>query len=269
MEVEIYKMIYKRSNNTEKLRILGENFVKHNKNKGNIIINNKKEKIKSIIPIDNYKPNKIKIILIKNIYNISYMFKDCVLLESLSYITTIKENKIDDENIEDDIQVIDTENINSINNENNSINVKTISDDNTEYYWSDISSIKIYSETNESSLKINFNNLIDMSHMFSNCNSLKYIPDISQWKVNNTGNMVNMGYMFSNCSSLLSLPDISKWNTNNVINMSYIFSNCSSLLSLPDISKWNTNNVINMSYMFSNCKSIKSFQIFQNGILVI
>ena len=48
MEVEIYKMIYKRSNNIKELKILGENFVKHNKNKGNIIINNKKEKLKNI-----------------------------------------------------------------------------------------------------------------------------------------------------------------------------------------------------------------------------
>ena len=33
-------------------RILGENFVKNNKNRGNIIINNKKKSIISIIPID-------------------------------------------------------------------------------------------------------------------------------------------------------------------------------------------------------------------------
>jgi len=30
--------------------------------------------------------------------------------------------------------------------------------------------------------------------------------------------------MFSNCNSLLSLPDISKRNTDNVIDMSYMFS---------------------------------------------
>ena len=43
MEVEIYKMIYKRTQNTDKLRILGKNFVINNKNKGKIIINNKKK----------------------------------------------------------------------------------------------------------------------------------------------------------------------------------------------------------------------------------
>ena len=56
-----------------------------------------------------------------------------------------------------------------------------------------------------------------------------------------------MSYMFSNCESLTSLPDISNWNTNNVTNMSYMFSNCYSLKILPDIFSWNTNNVTDMS----------------------
>ena len=70
--------------------------------------------------------------------------------------------------------------------------------------------------------------------------------------------------MFSECELLLSLPDISKWNTNNVSDMRCMFSESSSLSSLPDISKWNINNVIYMNNMFYNCsntifsKSIKS-----------
>ena len=53
-----------------------------------------------------------------------------------------------------------------------------------------------------------------------------------------------MGEMFSYCESLISLPDISKWNTTNVTNMNHMFYFCNSLKSLPDISKWNTTNVI-------------------------
>ena len=49
--------------------------------------------------------------------------------------------------------------------------------------------------------------------------------------------------MFSECNSLSSLPDISTWNTSNVIHMNWMFSGCNSLSSLPDISKWNTSNV--------------------------
>ena len=59
-----------------------------------------------------------------------------------------------------------------------------------------------------------------MSYMFSNCNSLKCIPDISFLKTINVGNMINMSYMFSNCKSLISMTDISYWKTDNVIDMS-------------------------------------------------
>ena len=42
MEVDIYKMLYKIKNTNINLRILGDIFVRNNKNKGKLIINNKK-----------------------------------------------------------------------------------------------------------------------------------------------------------------------------------------------------------------------------------
>ena len=63
------------------------------------------------------------------------------------------------------------------------------------------------------------NNLRDMNKLFTSCNSLKYIPDISKW---NTFNVVNMESIFSFCYSLESLPDLSKWNTKNVKNIPFI-----------------------------------------------
>ena len=65
--------------------------------------------------------------------------------------------------------------------------------------------IKIYKEIN------------DMSEVFYNCESLKYLPDISKW---NTNNVNNMSYMFYYCELLKYLPNISKGNTNNVNDMS-------------------------------------------------
>ena len=59
-----------------------------------------------------------------------------------------------------------------------------------------------------------------------------------------------MKCLFSECENLFSLPDISKWDTKNINDMSFIFYKCSNLKELPDISKWNTSNVINMSGMF-------------------
>ena len=73
-------VIYKR-----KLRIIGENFCRNNKNKGKLIINNKKSEIKEFINIENINKEqiKIKMVLIKNLYNKSYMFKDCKTLLEL------------------------------------------------------------------------------------------------------------------------------------------------------------------------------------------
>ena len=120
MEVDIYNMIYKKPKTFDKLRILGEKFVINNENKGNIIIHNKREKIKSIIPIKNSKRIKIKMVLIKNINNISCIFKDCELLESFSYknLKQIKDNIINEKNMD----IIDNESINLINYLDNNIN---------------------------------------------------------------------------------------------------------------------------------------------------
>ena len=84
MEVDIYKMIYKVANCD--LRILGEFFVKYNKNKGKLIINNKKQKISEFINFISVKDDKykIKLLLTKNIHNKSYFFKDCTTLLELS-----------------------------------------------------------------------------------------------------------------------------------------------------------------------------------------
>ena len=98
------------------------------------------------------------------------------------------------------------------------------------------------------------NNITNAKGMFSGCNSLKSLPDISKW---DTKNVTNMGYMFSGCSSLKSLPDISQWDTKNVTDISYIFSGCSSLKSLPDISQWDTKNITDMSYIFSGCNLLQ------------
>ena len=73
----------------------------------------------------------------------------------------------------------------------------------------------------------------DMSFIFSNCISLGFLPNISQW---NTFNTKNMKALFKNCSSLPLLPDLSKWNTDNVNDLSELFSGCPSISKLPDLS---------------------------------
>ena len=54
---EFWKDIWNKS----KLRIMGENFCRNNKNKGKLIINNKKSEIKEFINIENINKEQIKI----------------------------------------------------------------------------------------------------------------------------------------------------------------------------------------------------------------
>ena len=55
METEIYKMLYKINKNMTNLTILGEEFAKNNKNKGKLIIKNKKFRLKNVIKIEDNK----------------------------------------------------------------------------------------------------------------------------------------------------------------------------------------------------------------------
>ena len=71
-----------------------------------------------------------------------------------------------------------------------------------------------------------------------------------------------MNYMFSLCESLTSLPDLSKLNTINILNMSCMFEGCKSLISLPDISKWNKKN---LKYMDNITKS-SNLKCFKKNI---
>ena len=103
--------------------------------------------------------------------------------------------------------------------------------------------------------ELNTFHVTDMSYLFYGCNLLENIPNISKW---NISNVENLGFMFFNCSNLISLPDISNWDISNVKDLSHLFSNCASLEKLPNnLSMWNTKNVENLSYLFYYCVSIK------------
>ena len=112
MEVELYKMTYKKRNNSNELKILGEEFVKNNKNKGFLIIDNKKKKLNSKYDIskNNFSQIKIQMVLNRNIFNKSCIFKNCESLESFTPFSIDEEinskdvnENTDKENIEEEI----------------------------------------------------------------------------------------------------------------------------------------------------------------------
>ena len=200
MENERYMLHYeiKKYNNT--IKILGEEFVRNNKNKGRIIYNNKIYPLQSLFQLEDIKSNKLKIqiILSKNCYKKSSMFKDCSSLLEIKFYKNIY-NKED-----------------LLFNKENNIYIRPIIDNN------------IYDDSKWET------KISTMNEIFSNCSSLISIPDISYW---DTSNVIDMNKIFYNCKNLSSLPDITKWNYKNVIYTNNMFDNSSFFSLLPDLSK--------------------------------
>ena len=172
MEIEKYKMIYKKKFDEEQdvyfdeefsreqlsddIRILGPNFVKNNKNKAKLIINNKKNILKELVDIKVFPSDKIKIKLIfnKGITNISHMFENCSKLIELS----IYDNKI---NINDEEQEYH----------------KFI-----EYYNDSFD----YSDDNNNNTQNNFYKNLRTDNIYSNCSQISNGIDIGENNNNST-----------------------------------------------------------------------------------
>ena len=191
MDMNLYRMIYKKGKNESNIRILGKKFVKNNRNKGFLIINNKKISLRETIQI---KQNKIILMLNKDIYNKSCMFKNCESLETFSIILP---NDVDCE----------------YSNQKNENNIKNT---NLFNYWDSGTEIENFSMISEVSLRDekSLDNLNELYILYFS-NKLKY----------SSNNYAISNEMFSNCKSLISLPDILEMKTNYVFDMSYMFSN--------------------------------------------
>ena len=182
----IYNIDCEKGKQEQKIRILGSEFVKNNKDKCKIIFNNKEMELKEILQINNCEitNNQLKILLkgINKITDASSMFYSCTSLISLS-----------------DIDKWDTSNVVKmdymfqwcINESNKNISFSGISN------W-DTSNVK------------------SLEEMFQSCRELECLPDISKWDISK---VTNMSRLFGHLYHLKSLPDISKWNTSNVNNM--------------------------------------------------
>lgn len=115
-------------------------------------------------------------------------------------------------------------------------------------------------------IKFNSDNVINMSYMFYNCDSL-YAIDVTNF---NTTKVTDMSYMFYGCKSLFSNSSTTSSGTlsleafdfSNVIDTSYMFYNCATLKGISFNSKKNASATItNMSYMFYGCKAITELDL--------
>ena len=155
-----------RVGNEPTIRILGDNFLKNNKDNYEMIINGKKSELKTFFNINDMKIRKnileVKLREIKPVTDLSYMFCNCTSLLSLS-----------------DISKWNTTNVTSMKG-----------------MFQFCSSLLFL----PSIAKINTENVKDMSYMFCGCSSLSLLPDISKW---NTNEITYMGDMFKGCLNII------------------------------------------------------------------
>jgi surface protein len=211
--------------------------------------------IKEIYESENVRENLDEIIYSKDFHEAVEKILKVYNLINLKQNTIIYEyNELDIELFNDNIGKNKIKLFGKKFVENNK-NICRIEYNGKEYDIQETIDIKNIKEKNKFEIKLKgIENVIDMSEMFSNCVSLKYLPDISQW---DTSKVTNMNKMFYNCFSLKSFPDISQWDTTKVTDMNNMFSSCSSLKYLPDISQWNMSKVERINGMFCNCSSLE------------
>jgi len=165
-------IIYDIKGDDRDINIFGYDFVRNNRDKCKMIIDNIESEITEVYYVNNnYNNNKLNIILkgINNVTSMNGMFRYCSSLSSLP-----------------DISKWDTNNVTDMS-----------------YMFYGCSSLSSLPDIS----KWDTDNVTNMSYMFHGCSSLSSLPDISEW---NTNNVTNMSGIFNQCKSLSSLPDISK-----------------------------------------------------------
>jgi surface protein len=105
------------------------------------------------------------------------------------------------------------------------------------------------------------NKLINLSYMFSWCNSLSNIEELKYLDVKYSN---DFSYMFCGCSSLSDISPLKHWNVSSGKNFSSMFCNCTALSNLNPIKNWNVSNGNNFQYMFYGCSSLTDLHPLQN-----
>ena len=151
------------------IKLFGKEFVKNNKEKCYLLLNDKKLELSEYINKNDIKINKkilkIKLKEIETITDMSYMFSKCCSLISLP-----------------DISEWDTSSVT-----------------NMKYMFDNCEGITTLPDIS----KWDISNVTDMSYMFNYCISLPSLPDISKWEISNK---CNISHMFQDCKESLNIP---------------------------------------------------------------
>ena len=164
-----YIMTYKIKKQNIYLRIINHNFIKYNKYKAKLIIDNRRYDLNEYIPTFGFKEGdtiKIKMILLENILNKKFMFANCESLLELSYYKRFKENRTT--KLNEEINIID--NKEEINNKidinkYNKLNDSTLNEKYNNFYYDQYSLIL---GNKQNLIRTNFSSLNYWNDKFNN-----------------------------------------------------------------------------------------------------
>ena len=236
---------YIQNNNTYEYKEKNEELEELNENNTKVFINNNPYPFKKY-----FKPNEtgeyeIKLIIIKTMQNLSYLFRGCENIASidLSSFDTSKCTKM--KYMFGKCFYLKDINLSHLNTSN----VIDMS-----YMFNKCKKLKNISFPNS----FNIQQVEDMSFMFNHCYELSSVAFPSSLGKNK---IKNISYLFSNCYKLTNI-DLRNLFTENVQDMSFMFENCVNLETLllnPE--KFITKNVNIMSNMFNNCYKLKNVDL--------
>ena len=112
---------------------------------------------------------------------------------------------------------------------------------------------------------LDMSNIKDTSSMFWGCSSLSDINSLENWDVSN---IINFSHMFGGCTLLSDLTPLKNWNVKSGNNFESMFWGCSVLSDLTPLQDWNVSNGKNFSFMFSECLLLSDITPLQNWSLL-
>ena len=178
---------------------------------------------------------------VKNVSNMSYMFRNCEKLKNI------------------DFSLFDTSN--TVNMGRMFMDCKSLTNlDLSTFNIRNVKKIGYMFHGCENLININLSsfdtiNVKEMNDLFHGCKNLRNI-DLSSF---NTKNVTNISRMFMDCNSLINI-NLSNFDTTNVTNMSRMFMNCNNLISL-NLSNFIVGNVKDMNRMFFECENLKTLNL--------
>jgi surface protein len=207
---------YKIDKNEPRIKLFSQNFFNNNKDKCYLLINGDKKDLIKEYEVNNFKDCilTIKLVGLKNITDISSMFRDCtslLFIPNLSEINTFRFTNFS--------QIFygctSLASLPDISNWN-TFNVKSF-----DYMFGNCPKLESLPDIS----KWNTMNTTDFTGMFYLCSSLKTMPDISKW---NTSRVTSISYIFSGCTSLdlKEIKGISRWDTSSLIYATQMIKGC-------------------------------------------